>query len=154
MTPSGRVMTITATFLVSLGCLLVALAVYANAKRLASETPVTATVAKVRSERGQSKGRELVYYAQLIFDRKQNDGNVIHCDVPNVFLGIQRVTVGATIMVAPRTTTCVAPDVICETCVAPSGHLALGLLIVGAVSGLICFFLVRNAVSEMQNKAV
>src|SRR5580692_3256881 len=102
--------------------------VHEKVKRLATATPVIATVAKAWSEQGKSKGGRPVYYAQLIFDRKQNDGDIVHCDVPRVGLGQQPTTVGATIKVAPRATTCWEPDVICETCVAPSDYLTLGML--------------------------
>jgi hypothetical protein len=139
------------TLAVSLGCLTGAAGVYAMARRLATETPVAATVAKVWSER-TTKGGQPLYQAQLIFDRIQNDGKIVHCDVPRVFLGIQPTTAGATIKVAPRVTSCLEPDVICETCVAPSGHLALGMLIIAVVSGLICFFLMRSTVRGVQNK--
>jgi hypothetical protein len=153
MTLTGRIMVITMTFFVSLGCLMGAAGVYGTAKRLATETPVPATVTKVWSERGPQKGRELVYHAQLVFDRKQNDGEIVHCDVPRVDLGIQPATVGATIKVAPRATSCWEPDVICETCVAPSGYLALGMLIIAAVSGLICLFLTLSTVREAKYRA-
>lgn len=143
-------MVIAATLVASLGCLIAAIGVYAKVSRLASETPVPAKVVNVRSERGHSKGRELVYYAQLIFDRKQDDGKTIHCDVPNVFLGIQPAAVGAIITVAPRPTSCVEPDVICETCVTPSNRLALAFLIVGLIFGLICFVLTRNIVRSVR----
>ena len=129
-----------------------AVGVHEKAKRLATETPVTATVAKVWSERGKSKGGGLVYHAQLIFDRKQSDGEIVHCDVPRVDLGVHPATVGATIKVAPRATTCWEPDVICETCAAPSGYLTLSLLILAAVSGLICSFLIWNTVRDIQHK--
>ena len=152
MTPTGRMMIIVITLFVSLGCLMGAAAVYGTARRLATETPVTATVARVWSERATSKGGGLVYHARLIFDRKQNDGEIIHCDVPRVDLGIQPTTVGAAIKVAPRATSCWEPDVICETCVAPSGILALGMLIIAAASGLICFFLMWSIVRGIQNK--
>src|SRR5580704_6504624 len=131
MTPSGRVIIITVSFLASLGCLIGALAVYATARRLASEIPVTATVVDVRSERGEAKGRELVYYARLLFDRKQDDGGTFHCDVADVFLGIHSATIGAKIRVAPQTTTCIDPDVICDTCVAPSNGIAFVILMIG-----------------------
>jgi hypothetical protein len=150
MTPTGRIMMMAIALVVSLGCLTGAAGVYGTARRLATETPVTATVAKVWSER-TSKGQPL-YHAQLIFDRIQNDGKIVHCDVPRVFLGIQPTTDGATIKVAPRVTSCLEPDVICETCVAPSGHLALGMLIIAVASGSICFFLMRSTVRGMQNK--
>jgi hypothetical protein len=150
MTPAGRIMVIAMTLCVSLACLTGAAVVFVTAKRLATETPVMATVAKVWSQRG-AKGRDLVYHAQLIFDRKQNDGEVVHCDVPRVNLGIKPATVGATIKVAPRATSCWDPDIICETCVAPTGYHALGFLLVAAVSGLICFFLTRSAVREINS---
>jgi hypothetical protein len=153
MTPTGRIMIMTITFCVSLGCLMGAAGVSAAARRLASETPVMATVARVWSERATSKGGGLVYHARLIFDRKQNDGEIIHCDVPRVDLGIQPTTVGATIKVAPRATSCWEPDVICATCIAPTGYLALGMLTIAAVSGLICFFLAWSIVRGSRNKA-
>jgi hypothetical protein len=78
---------------------------------------------------------------------------MVHCDVPNIFLGIQPATVGATIMIAPRATTCSEPDVICNTCVRASGSLALGFLLVAALSGLIFFFQVRNVMRDIQNKS-
>ena len=146
-------MMITMTLFASLGCLMGAVAVHVKVKRLATETPVIATIAKVWSERGQSKGRQLVYYAQLIFDRKQNDGEIVHCDVPRVNLGIQPATVGAAIKVAPRTTTCWEPDIICETCAALSDYFTLIWLVTAAVFGLICSFLIRSTLREIKYKA-
>jgi hypothetical protein len=102
----------TTTLFVSLGCLIGAFVVHVEARRLAVETPVTATVAKVWSKRARGGP---IYFAQLIFDRKQSDGEIIHCDVPDVRIGAQPKTVGARIKVAPRLTTCWEPDIICET---------------------------------------
>jgi hypothetical protein len=132
----GRITMIVMTLLVALGCLIAAFVMHVEVERLATEMPVTATVAKVRSrmDRGQR-----IYSAQLIFDRKQSDGAIIHCDVPDVQMG--PTTVGAMIKIAPRNTTCWQPDIICETCALPSDALALDMLIVAAVSGLIFFLL-------------
>jgi hypothetical protein len=139
-------MTTVMTVFVSLACLMGALAVHGKVTRLATDTPVMATVAKAWSERKGGGGGP--NYAQLIFDRKQNDGDIVHCDVPRVGLGQQPAAVGATIKVAPRATTCWEPDVICETCAAPSDYLALGLLVTAAVFGLICFFLIRSTLRQ------
>jgi hypothetical protein len=124
------------TLLISLGCLIAALVMHVEVKRLATETPVVATVAKVRTKQIGKGGP--TYFARLIFDRKQSNGDIIHCDVPNVLIG-PPITVGAMIKVAPRPTTCFEPDVICETCAAPSDALVLDMLIVAAISGLISF---------------
>ena len=140
-------MVIAFTLFAALGWLMAAAVVHDKVRRLATETPVMATVAKAWSE--PAKGGP-VYYAQLIFDRKKSDGDFVHCDVPRVSLGQQATKVGAAIKVAPRTTSCWEPDVICETCTAPSNTLALGLLVTAAVFGLICSFLVRSALREVK----
>jgi hypothetical protein len=140
-------MMIVFTLFAALGFLMAAAVVHDKVRRLATETPVMATVAKAWSE--PAKGGP-VYYAQMIFDRKQNDGGLVHCDVPRVSLGQQPATVGATIKVAPRATSCWEPDIICETCAAPSDTLALGMLVTAAVFGLICSFLVRSALREIK----
>jgi hypothetical protein len=126
------------TLLVSLGCLIAALVMHVEVKRLAKETPVTATVAQVRSK--MYKGN-LIYSVRLIFDRKQSDGNVVHCDVPDVEMGMRPTKLGEAIKVSPQNTSCFAPHIICDTCAAPSDVLALDMLMVAVVSGLICFLL-------------
>jgi hypothetical protein len=148
VTANGRIITIVMTVFVSLGCLIGALAVHGKVTRLATETPVMATVAEAWSERKPKGGGPGPNYAHLIFDRKQNDGDIVHCDVPRVGLGQQSTTAGATIKVAPRATTCWEPDVICETCAAPSDYLASGLLVAAAVFGLICSFLISSTLRK------
>jgi hypothetical protein len=150
VTLTGRITVAVMTLPLSLGCLMAALVMHVDVKRLATETPVTATVAKVWSKQIGKGGP--TYFARLIFDRKQSDGDIIHCDVPDVLIG-PPTTVGAMIKVAPRPTTCWEPDVICETCAAPSDALALGLLIVAAVSGLICFLQFRIILREKNKPA-
>jgi hypothetical protein len=122
--------------LVSFGCLIAAIIIHFEVKRMATQTPVTATVAQVQTK--MYKGN-LVYSVRLIFDRKQTDGSVVHCDLPNVEMGPTKI--GDAIKVSPQNTSCFAPDIICDTCAAPSDALALDLLIVAAISGLICFLL-------------
>ncbi|SRR5579871_4493566 len=149
MTPNRVTLTvITAT--ASVLCLIAALVVQQTAQRLATETPVPAKVVKVWTQRIGKGGP--VYFAHLIFDRRQGDGTAVHCDVPQVRIG-PPTTVGATITVAPRTTTCWEPDVICERCVQPSNAIAWGLLVAAVASGLISFVLVHTAVRE-NNKLV
>ncbi len=126
MLRGGRIALAVMTLLLSLGCLITALVMHVDAKRRATETPVTATVAKVWTE--PSRGGP-TYFARLIFDRKQSDGETIHCDVPHVEIGLP-MKVGAMIKVAPRATTCWEPDIICESCVGPSDALALDILLV------------------------
>jgi hypothetical protein len=138
MIRGGRIALAVMTLLVSFGCLIATLIMHFEAKRLATQTPVTATVAQVRSK--MSKG-ELIYSVRLIFDRKQSDGSVVHCDVPDVGMGVRPTKLGEAIKVSPQNTSCFAPHIICDTCAAPSDALALELLIVAAVSGLICFLL-------------
>ena len=82
-----------------------------------------------------------VYFARLIFDRKQSDGETVHCEVPRVEIGHPPINVGARIKVAPQATSCWEPDIICETCAAPSDAIALDTLIAGGVSGFISFLL-------------
>jgi hypothetical protein len=147
---AGRQTMMVTTLLIALGCLIAALVMHVDVKRLATETPVTATVAKVWSN--ISKGQR-IYSAQLTFDRKQSDGRIIHCDVPGVEMGTRPTTVGAVIKVAPRNTTCWQPDVICETCSSPSDALALDILIVAAVSGLIFFLLLWITLGEKNKPA-
>jgi hypothetical protein len=124
--------------LVSFGCLIAALIMHFEVKRLATQTPVTATVAQVRTK--MYKGNQ-VYSVRLIFDRKRTDGSVVHCDLPDVEMGMRPTKLGEAIKVSPQNTSCFAPHIICDTCAAPSDDLALDLLIVAAVSGLICFLL-------------
>ncbi len=138
MLRGGRIALAVMTLLVSLGCLIAALVTHVEVKRLATETPVTATVAQVRSK--MYKGN-LIYSVRLIFDRKQGDGNVVHCDVPDVEMGMRSTKLGEAIKVSPQNTSCFAPHIICDTCAAPSDVLALDMLMVAVVSGLICFLL-------------
>lgn len=137
------------TLLVSLGCLIIALVVHTNVKRRATETPVTATVGNVWSEPGRGGP---TYFARLIFDRKQSDGEIIHCDVPHVEIG-PPIKAGTTIKVAPRSATCWEPDIICETCSQSSDALAMDMLIVAAISGLICTFLFWLTLREKNKPA-
>ena len=138
MIHGGRIALAVIALLVSLGCLITAFVMHIDVKRRATETPVIATIAKVRSQ--INKG-DYIYFAQLSFDRKQGDGSMVHCDVPDVPFGMRRMTAGATIKVAPRAATCWDPDIICETCAAPSDSVALDMLMIAAISGLICFLL-------------
>ena len=138
MLRGGRIALAVMTLLVSFGCLIAAFIMHVEVKRLATETPVTATVAQVQSK--MYKGN-LVYSVRLIFDRKQSDGNFIHCEVPDVEMGVRPTKLGEAIKVSPQNTSCFAPHIICNTCAAPSDALALDLLMVAAVSGLVCFLL-------------
>jgi hypothetical protein len=137
MLRGGRIALAVMTLVVSLGCLIAALVMHVAVKRLATETPVTATVAQVRTK--MDKGN-LMYSVRLIFDRKQSDGNVVHCDVP-VDLGMRPTRLGEAIKISPQNTSCFAPHIICDTCAAPSDAFALDMLMVAVVSGLICFLL-------------
>jgi hypothetical protein len=129
-----------------------AASVHEKANRVATETPVTATVVKVWTERAP-KGTRLLYYAHLIFDRKQSDGEVVHCDVPKVGLGPQPATVGGAVTIYPRNTSCWEPDVICENCDAPYPYMSLrGMLIVASMSGLICLFLTLRVLRDIRRK--
>jgi len=92
----------------------------------------------------------LTYSVRLIFDRKQSDGNVVHCDVP-VDLGMRPTRLGEAIKVSPQNTSCFAPHIICDTCAAPSDALALDMLTVAVASGLICFLLF-SITSREKNK--
>jgi hypothetical protein len=98
-TVSNRVKILTYSSLICLACLVSGLAVLAKKNRLLVEIPVIATVGNVLTTPG--KGGSLSYHAQLIFDRINSDGEVVHCDVKNVPLGSRSVTVGDTIKVAP-----------------------------------------------------
>jgi hypothetical protein len=150
MLRGGRIALAVMTLLISLGCLMTALVMHIDVKRRAIDTPVTAAVVKVWIE--QSKRGGPTYFARLIFDRKQGDGEIIHCDVPHVLIR-QPVKVGTMIKVAPRATTCFEPDVICETCASPSDALALDILITGGVSGLICILLFWITLREKNKPA-
>ncbi len=152
ITGGTRLFAIELTIFVSLAFLVVTLATWGKAHRLATNTPVMATVAKIWSERTRSKN-VVVYYAQLIFDRKQENGDTIHCDVPRVLLGQLRVAAGEAIKIAPRATSCWEPDIICETCGAPTVQLALSMLVISALSGGIGFILILRAVRASQIKA-
>jgi hypothetical protein len=146
MTFQGRVMTIAATLFISLGCLIGAAVVHRNARQLATATPVEATIAKLWTERGKSKSGEPAYYAQLIFDRKDN-GGVVHCDVPRVLVG-QSAPIGMTVEVFPHAASCQEPYVMCEGCAKPSDSLELAILIIAIVSGLICAIQIRKTVQK------
>jgi hypothetical protein len=130
--------------------LFAALIVHQTAQRLATEPRVPAKVVKAWTQR-MGKGGP-VYFAHLVFERKKADGETVRCDVPYVMIG-PPTTAGATITIAPRTTTCWEPDVICETCVQPSNSIAWGLLMAAVASGWICFVLVRRAVRENNQPA-
>ena len=145
MLRGGRIALAVMTLLISLGCLLAALVMHVEVKRLATQTPVTATVAQVRSK--MYKGN-LIYSVRLIFDRKQPDGNVVHCDVPDIEAGVRPTKLDEAIKVSPQNTSCFAPHIICDTCAAPSDALALDMLIVAVASGLICFLLFRMTLRE------
>ena len=145
MTPTGRIGAIAITAFISLACAVIALTVQSAANRLAAETPVVAKVAKVWSQASKSG---LEYRAQLIFDRKQSDGQIVHCDVPRVDLGMTRPIVGGTIKIAPRAESCWEPDVMCETCTVPSGRIALSFLTIAIVSGWLCFVVTRRTLRE------
>jgi hypothetical protein len=150
MLRGGRIALAVMTLLVSLGCLIAALIMHVEVKRLATETPVTATVAQVRSK--MYKGN-LIYSVRLIFDRKQSDGNFVHCDVPDVEMGMRPTKLGEAIKVSPQNTSCFAPHIICDTCAAPSDTLALDMLIVAAVSSLICSLLFWITLHEKKKPA-
>jgi hypothetical protein len=150
VTPRGRIIAIEITAFISLVCMVIALTVQSNANRLAVETPVVAKVAQVwsRAARGGP-----VYRAHLIFDRKQSDGQIVHCDVPRVDLGARPPFVGGTIKIYPRAESCWEPDVVCETCMVPSGRIALSFLTIAVISGFcLCFFVTRRTVPDVQNK--
>jgi hypothetical protein len=138
------------TLLVSLGCLIAALVMHVEVKRLATQTPVTATVAQVRSK--MYKG-DLIYSVRLIFDRKQSDGNVVHFDVPNIEMGMRLTKLGEAIKISPQNTSCFAPHIICDTCAAPSDAFALDMLMVAVISGIICFLLFSMSLREKNKPA-
>jgi hypothetical protein len=144
---------ITATVFISLFCLGGAAVVHQKARLLATGTPVDATVAKLWTEQAKSKGGGLVYFARLVFDRRQGNSSVVHCDVPRVLIGVHPTTLGPTIKVVPQAASCWEPYVICETCPQPSDNLALGLLTVAAVSGLIFFVQARIILREKSKPA-
>jgi hypothetical protein len=127
------------TLVVSFLCLMIAAVVHQKAKLMAAATPVPATVLQVWSKR-LSRG-EPTYFARLIFDRKQNDGEIVHCDVPDVLIG-QPAAVGATLTVGPRAETCWEPYIFCENCAMPNDHLALALLIIAVILGFACLFMI------------
>jgi hypothetical protein len=149
-TVSNRVKILTYSSLICLACLVSGLAVLAKKNRLLVEIPVIATVGNVLTTPG--KGGSLSYHAQLIFDRINSDGEVVHCDVKNVPLGSRSVTVGDTIKVAPRKASCWEPDVINDTGIAPTDSLAWLLLIVAVISGLIFVFVALRVALEVQSK--
>jgi hypothetical protein len=150
MLRGGRIALAVMTLLVSLGCLIAALVMHVEVKRLATQTPVTATVAQVRSK--MYKG-DLIYSIRLIFDRKQSDGNVVHCDVPNIEMGMRLTKLGEAIKISPQNTSCFAPHIICDTCAAPSDAFALDMLMVAVISGIICFLLFSMSLREKNKPA-
>jgi hypothetical protein len=140
------------SLIVSLTMLMVAVSVYEKAKRVATEKPVPAKVTKVWTEHGRS-GRRF-YYAHLIFDRKQNDGTVVHCDVPTVSLGPQPATVGGSLTIYPSNTGCWDPDVICESCDTPYPYPSLrGALAIASISGLVLVFLSWRVTHDIRRDA-
>lgn len=140
-----RVITIAATLLICLGCLIGAAVIRQNARLLA--VPVEATIASAWVERGKSNVGEPVYYARLVFDRIQNTGGIVHCDVPRVRIG-QSATIDSKIEVFPHATSCREPYVKCKTCARPSDSLELSVLIIAIVSGLICAIQIRGTLRE------
>jgi hypothetical protein len=120
-----------------------------RAHRLAANPVVTATVREAWSE--HQKGGP-VPYAHLVYDRKQWDGKTVHCDVPWVNVGGlgRMLSAGDTIMIAPLPNECWEPDLICETC-APwtPRHIAM-MYVVSASSGLLCVFLIWQAIRDMR----
>jgi hypothetical protein len=152
MTRTNQFIGILFSLIVSLTMLMVAVSVYKKAKRVASETPVPAKVTKVWTEHGRS-GRRF-YYAHLIFDRKQNDGTLVHCDVPTVSLGPQPATVGGSLTIYPSNTGCWDPDVICESCDTPYPYPSLrGALVIASISGLVLVFLSWRVMRDIRRDA-
>ena len=108
MTFRVRVQATMLSLLLSLAFLIGSLRVYTTTKLLASEAPVAATVASVSGR--WSRDGQYYYFGRLQFDRQQSaDGKIIHCDVPQVPVGIKQPEVGSTIMVAPQENECSEP---------------------------------------------
>jgi hypothetical protein len=133
------------------GSLMVAVGAQQMDRRLAADPPVTATVRKAWIE--HFKGP--VQFARLVYDRKQPDGEVVHCDVPRVRVGYRDLGLkaGDTITIAPRPNTCWEPDIICETCAPPPPHLVSVLFVISAVSGLLFGLLVWGALRAQRSNA-
>lgn len=132
--------------------LLFAVSAHEKEVRVAAEAPVTATVASAWSESIKG-GRN--YFAHLIFDRKQTDGEVVHCDVPKVRLGLQPANTGGTITIYPRATSCWEPDVLCESCASPYSNIPVReLLLVASTLGLIFLFLTWRFLRDIRRERI
>lgn len=151
MTRTGQIQTIFCSLVVSLMMLMFAASGYEKAKRVATEAPVSATVANVWSTR--TKGGGQVFFAHLIFDRKLSDGEVVHCDVPKVSLGLQPAKAGGSITIYPRATSCWEPDVLCENCDSPYSNMPVrAILLVASISGLIFLFVAWRLLRDIRRE--
>ena len=147
-----RLIAIIATLFVSLVGLMNAGAMHAKIKRLATVTPTTATV--IRAWREVHKNT--FDYAHITFDRKENDGHVVHCDLPkaDVTRFGRTFAAGDTMLVAPRPMTCWEPDAICENC-QPDEHDVFAVLKMAAIAGLLCCYLIWSALrGRAKNEAL
>src|ERR1700754_4711933 len=85
---------------------------YHRFKHISTPTTVTrsATVRDIPIGRSGAPGD----YAHLTFDRNDQNGRLVHCDVPQVHGGeiAHRLSPGDLIAIAPRVSSCWDPDII------------------------------------------
>lgn len=151
ITREWRVRAIFVTLGIFFASLMGAVGEQQRARRLTADPPVTATVRKAWIE--HQKGP--VQFAHLVYDRKQPEGEVAHCDVSRVRVGGSDLTLrtGDTITIAPRPNTCWEPDIICETCAPPSPQRVSVLFVISAVSGLLFSLLLWGALRALRSNA-
>jgi len=134
-----RLATICLCLLISIVSLIAAVASHERGLRLASDPRVTATVKNVLIGRNGKPGE----YAHLIYDRNDQTGRLVHCDVPRVRIGniARRLTTGDLVTIAPRANSCSEPDIICEICASSEESVAV-LSLASAVSGVLFVVLI------------
>jgi hypothetical protein len=134
-----RVATICLCLLISLSSLIAAVAAHERGLRLASDSTVIATVKNVLMGRSGTPGE----YAHLTYDRRDQDGQFVHCDVPRVHIGniARRIAPGDLVTIAPRADSCWDPDIICDIC-APTKESVQVLSLVSVVSGVLFVVLI------------
>jgi hypothetical protein len=129
-----RLLTICLSLLISIASLVAAVAAHERGLRLASNPTVIATVKNILIGRGGTSGE----YAHLIYDRKDQNGQLIHCDLPRVRIGnfARKLTNGDPVTIAPRANSCWEPDIICEICASSKESVEV-LSAVSAASGVL-----------------
>jgi len=123
--------------------------IFVTKQRLSLETPANATIANVWTEGHLNKSQAYTqYYARLVFDRKQSDGTIVHCDVPRVKLGANA-PVSTTLKIFPRPTSCWDPDFLDVSDLPGDRYIPISLVI-SLASAVLSFLLFRSVVREKE----